>query len=318
MSSIQCELARVVTWSMRLLSDAAGGSIPRLRRGAGERQAPRVPRGLEWERLSAGSVPVEWIGEPGAPRDRVLLYLHGGGMILGLYNRYRQGVGYFTRPFGVRALLPDYRLAPEHPFPAGPDDCITAYRWLLEQGYAPQNIVIGGDSAGGQFTLATLMALRDAGDPLPAAAFCICPASDATLSGETHRTNARRDALLSPKFIRLAVNAYVGSADPKHPLISPLFGDPRGLPPLLIHAGEYELLLSDATRFADRAREAGVDVRLSVYPRMWHVWHAWAAIMPEARQAVDEIGAFIRQHIGMENPVENRVHGSGVEHAPAV
>ena len=194
----------------------------------------------------------------------------------------------------------DYRLAPEHPFPAALEDCLGAYRWLLKGGSLPGDMVIVGDSAGGNLTLATLMSLRDAGDPLPDAAVCISPATDLEGTGESFWT--KKDPLQTPEFVLAMVRHYASGQDLRSPLLSPHYGDLRGLPPLLIHAGGDEMFLSDATRLADKARAAGVDVSLVVWPRMWHVWHLLAPSLPEARQAIDAIGAFVRERLTTGRP----------------
>lgn len=191
-----------------------------------------------------------------------------------------------------RALAVDYRLAPEHPFPAALEDCLATYRWLLQSGISPQNITIGGLSAGGNLTLAMLLSLRDAGDPLPAAAVCLSAITDMELTGESFRSNS--DPMLTADFTMRVVKQYVGNHERHSPLLSPLYGDLHGLPPILIQVGEDELLLSDATRLAERASTAGVDVTLEVWPKMWHGWHLFAPYLPEAQRAVDAIGRFVR------------------------
>lgn len=194
-----------------------------------------------------------------------------------------------------RALAVEYRLAPEDPFPAALEDCLAAYRWLLKSGTSPQQIVVAGDSAGGNLTLTTLMALRDAGDPLPAAAVCISPMTDLAGTGESFSTN--KDPLLTTRFALSMARYYAGGQDPRLPLISPHYGSLHEFPPLLIHVGEDEILLSDSMRLADNARADGVEVRLVIWPKMWHVWHAFVPYLPEAQQAVAEIGAFIGEHV---------------------
>jgi acetyl esterase/lipase len=204
-------------------------------------------------------------------------------------------------------LAVDYRLAPEHPFPAALDDCLTAYIWLLTEGTSPREIVIAGDSAGGNLTLATLLALHDAREPLPAAAVCISPVTDFEGTGETFRTN--KDPVLTAEFALAVRRHYAGGQDPKVPLLSPLHADLHDLPPLLLHAGGDEILLSDSTRFADKARASGVAVTLSIWPRMWHVWHLFAPFLPEAREAVGAIGAFVRERLSRAE-AGDRVHES--------
>jgi acetyl esterase/lipase len=204
----------------------------------------------------------------------------------------------------------DYRLAPEHPFPAALEDCLAAYRWLLGTGISPLDIVIAGDSAGGNLTLTTLLSLRDAGDPLPAAAVCIAPMTDLEGTGESFRT--KDDPALTAEFALKVARHYAGDHDLRLPLLSPYHGDLRGLPPLLIQVGGDEILLSDATRLADDARAAGVEVHLAVWPKMWHVWHVFAPSLPEARRAIDDIGAFIRSATSSKTHPSGRGQETGV------
>jgi acetyl esterase/lipase len=195
----------------------------------------------------------------------------------------------------------DYRLAPEHPFPAPLDDCLTVYRRLIKDGIKPKHIVIAGDSVGANLTLAVLLKLRDADEPLPAAAVCISPLTDLAFTSRSCQT--QKDALLTAEFVRSMSSHYVGNEDVYNPLISPHYGNLAGLPPLLIHAGEDEILLNDAERLADNARNAGVEVTLTVWPKMWHVWHILAPYLPEAIQATHEIGSFIHSHIASKTLV---------------
>ena len=243
----------------------------------------------------ADGVSVEWIIPSNASSQSVILYLHGGGWTLGWYNSHRWLVAYICQAATSRALAVNYRLAPEDPFPAALEDCLAAYRWLLKSGTSPQQIVVAGDSAGGNLALATLMALRDAGDPLPAAAVCISPMTDLAGTGESFSTH--KDPLLTTRFALSMARYYAGDQDPRLPLISPHYGNLDRLPPLLIHVGEDEILLSDAARLTDNARAAGVDVSLVIWPKMWHVWHAFAPYLPEAQQAIDAIGIFIRERV---------------------
>jgi acetyl esterase/lipase len=212
-------------------------------------------------------------------------------------------VAHICQAAASRALAVDYRLAPENPFPAALDDCLAAYRWLLKQNVAPQDIVIAGDSAGGNLVLTTLMSLRDAGDPLPAAAVCISPITDLKGTGESFWT--KKDPMVTAKSFVRAYRHYAGNQDVCSPLLSPLYGNLHKLPALLIHVGGDEILLSDATRLADKAHAAGVDVNLVIWPKMWHVWHLFAPHLPEAQQAITAIGVFIQEHIvGMENNIQ--------------
>jgi len=263
----------------------------------------RVPRDVRVERVSVEDIPAEWLVPTDAAAEQVLLYLHGGGYFMGSCRTHRSMVAYIARACRTRALLPDYRLAPEHPFPAALEDSTAIYRWLLEEGYAPRNIVIAGDSAGGGLTLTTLLALRDGGDPLPAAAICLSPWTDLAGTGESIRTRANRDPMLRVDMTLATAAYYIGEDEATNPLISPVYADLTGLPPLLIHVGNEEILLSDAVRLADRAREAGVDVTLEVWEQMWHVWHLLGDKMPESKRAIDEIAAFVGEKLGQTDRV---------------
>ena len=258
----------------------------------------RLAHDIRCEPVDAGGVPGEWIAAPGADADRVIFYLHGGGYSMGSIKTHREMISRLSRASGARALAIDYRLAPEHPFPAAVEDATAAYRWLLSTGADPARIVIAGDSAGGGLTMATLVTLRDAGDPLPAAAVCLSPWVDMEGLGESMTTKAEADPMVSREDILDGAKAYLGAADPRTPLAAPLYADLRGLPPLLIHVGTAETLLDDATRLAERAKSAGVDVTLEPWDDMIHVWQLMAAMLPEGQQAIDRIGEFIREHTG--------------------
>jgi epsilon-lactone hydrolase len=247
--------------------------------------------------IDAGGVRAEWIVPPGAASERVLLYLHGGGYVLCSVSTHRGLISRIAQAAGVRALGVDYRLAPEHPFPAAVEDATAAYRWLVSHGTAPGHIAIAGDSAGGGLTLATLVALRDAGDPLPAAAVCLSPWVDLEGTGPSNTTKAEADPFVRKEMIQFMAEQYLGGRDPRTPLAAPLYADLHGLPPLLIQVGTAEILLDDATRTADRAKEAGVEVSLEVWDDMIHVWQLFAPLLPEGQQAIERIGAFIRQHM---------------------
>ena len=259
----------------------------------------KLSRNVEIQRDLASGVPVEWIIPPNTSSQSIIFYIHGGGWTLGWTNLHRRMVTYLCRAGMSRALAVDYRLAPEHPFPAALEDCLTAYRWLLTRGTSPQNIVIVGDSAGANLTLSTLMSLRDAGDELPAAAVCISPMTDLLGTGDSFQI--KQDPALTASFALTMARHYAGDQDLHLPLLSPHYGDLRGLPPLLIQVGEDEILLSDATRLADNARTAGVNVNLVIWPKMWHVWHLFAPSLPEAQQAVHAIGTFIGEHLDHKN-----------------
>jgi len=258
-----------------------------------EKAFPTPPE-VKVERVSAPVAPAEWLRPPGAAAGRVVLYLHGGGYVIGSPRSHRHLAAAVAVAGQASALLLDYRLAPEHPYPAAVDDATAAYRWRLDQGIAPGHIVIGGDSAGGGLTVATLLALRDARLPLPAGGVCISPWVDLTFSGASYRTRAAVDPIVTRPGIDEMARAYLGATAARAPLASPLFADLRGLPPLLIHVGSDEVLLDDAVQLADRAKAAGVDATLEVWDRMVHVWHWFLPMLDEAQSAVDGIGRFIR------------------------
>ncbi|MGH7960204.1 MAG: alpha/beta hydrolase [Candidatus Binatia bacterium] len=247
--------------------------------------------------VDAGGVPAEWIVAPGAADDKVVLYLHGGGYVIGSITSHRDLMARLSRAAGAKVLGLNYRLAPENPHPAAVEDATAAYRWLLSQGTKPNRMAIGGDSAGGGLTLATLVSLRDAGTPLPAAAVCLSPWADMEGSGESMKTKAAVDPLVVPGMLENMVKMYMAGKDLRTPLASPLHADLKGLPPLLIQVGGREVLLDDSTRVAERAKAAGVKVTLDVWDEMIHVWHLFAPILPEGQQAIEQIGQFIRERI---------------------
>ena len=246
------------------------------------------------ERVTAGAAPAEWLRPPSARAGHVVLYLHGGGYVIGSPRSHRHLAAAIAGAAGTNALLLDYRLAPEHRFPAALDDAVAAYRWLLDQGIAAEHIAVAGDSAGGGLTVATLLALRDAHLPRPAAGVCISPWVDLTCSGGSYQSKAGVDPIVRQAGVAEMARAYLGSTDPRSPLASPLFADLRGLPPLLIHVGSDEVLLDDAIGLAERAKAAGVDATLEQWDRMIHVWHWFLPMLDEAQAAVESIGAFVR------------------------
>ena len=256
--------------------------------------------------VEADSVPSEWLIPQGAPEDRALLYIHGGAWYMGSTRTHRGLVSYLAYESGVRALSINYSLAPENPFPAGLDDCITAYEWLLQDGISPDKIVVAGDSAGGNLTLALLIALREAGKPLPAGAVALSPATDLAYTGESMQTRAHLDPILPHLGPSSIIKDYITNHDPCDPLISPLYADLHGLPPILIHVGDHETLLDDAVRFGERACAAGVEAKTVVWPEMFHVFQIFTPLLPEARRAIDQIAIFIRSRLD-DNPIEASV-----------
>ena len=251
-----------------------------------------------YKRVNAGGVTAEWVTAEGAPESRVVLYLHGGGYIIGSTRTHRPLMAELSRASSARVLGLDYRLAPEHPFPAPIEDAVAAYRWLLNEGYDPARIAVAGDSAGGGLTVAALVQIRYVGLPMPGAAVCISPWVDMEGLGESMETRADADPMVGKEGLLLSAKTYLGGSDPRAPLAAPLYADLRGLPPTLIQVGDAEVLLDDSTRLAGIAREAGVHVEMDVWDDMIHVWHLFAPILPEGRQALSQAGEFIKKHTG--------------------
>lgn len=255
-----------------------------------------IPEDVETKTVDAGGIPAEWQTVPGTRRDRVLLYFHGGGFIMGSPNSHRLLTVALGGAAKTRVLSVDYRLAPEHPYPASLEDCTAAYNWLLSTGITSKNIVIAGDSAGGNLTLTTLIELRDNGIPLPAGAVCLSPPTDFAGPDESFFKNAETDPILSDVGLFWWIPAYLAGADPTNPLISPLYADLRGLPPLLIHVSTSEILYSASTRLAERAKTAGDNVTLETWNDMPHVWHAFGLhYLTESKEAIARIGEFIKR-----------------------
>ncbi len=295
MASIQTSLIRLFMRRLKLF-DSSDIDVVKLRSRA-DQFGSRIPshRKVSVSKVEADGVPSEWLLPPDAPEDRALLYLHGGAWILGSTELYRSFVSKLAFLSHTKALVINYRLAPENPFPAGLEDCVTAYHYLINEGIRPEKIVVAGDSAGGNLTLALLVALRDGGSPLPGAAVAISPATDLTGSGRSYQSRANVDPLFSGHEAGNIVQWYAGENEPDHPLISPLFAELHELPPILLHVGDHEILLDDSTRFAERARSFGVDADLVVWPEMFHVFHIFSPLLPEARKANREIADFIRK-----------------------
>jgi monoterpene epsilon-lactone hydrolase len=272
----------------------ANGDIKAMR-AATEQMGQMLPvdPAAKFDPVLAGSVKAEWCITPDVDEGRVILYLHGGGYVSGSPAVYRSFAANLSRAAQARVLVIDYRLAPEHPFPAAVEDSIASYRWLLAQGAAPARIVVAGDSAGGGLTAATLVAIRDAGLPIPAAGVLLSPMVDLEGLGESMKTKAAEDPIVQKENVGIA-KLYLNGKDPRTPLAAPLYADLVGLPPLLIQVGTSETLLDDSTRFAERATKAGVKVTLEQWERMIHVWQVFAPMLDEGQQAVDRIGEFVR------------------------
>ncbi len=290
------QLQQVIDAIKTLAGKASDASVEELR-AINEQMARPAEPDVESEPVVANGVSAAWISAPGAAADRAVLYLHGGGYIMGSLNTHRDLMGRISRAAQARVLGLDYRLAPEHPFPAAVDDTVAGYQFLLDQGLPPQRLAIAGDSAGGALTLAAMAAGRDAGLPMPAAGVCLSPFLDLEGTGESITTRADVDPIATPEVIQVWAKAYLAGADPRTPLANPLFADLAGLPPLLIQVGDHEVLLDDSNRLAERAQAAGVRAKLEVWPDMIHRWHSYAAVLPEGQQAVEGIGSFLREQI---------------------
>ncbi len=262
------------------------------------RRGIRLPRGVTACGVQVDGVHAEWLEPEWVDPHKAILYLHGGGYCICSIDTHRGLAARIAQAAKCRVLIIDYRLAPEHPYPAALEDALIAYRWLLRQGIDPKGVAVGGDSAGGGLTMASALSLRDSKEPLPAALFLISPWTDLTFSGESIQTRKEFDPIFGGDRETLPfAPAYYGDKDPKDPLISPVFGDPTGLPSTLIQVGSDEILLDDSVRVEKKMREAGIDARIQIWNDMWHVFQAFAPYNPESQKAIDEIGAFLRQRI---------------------
>ena len=255
-----------------------------------------VPGDVQCEPIMAGSVKAEWITAPGAAADRAILYLHGGGYVIGSINTHRALAAALSQASKSRVLAIDYRLAPENPHPAAVEDAVASYRWLLKQGLSPKRTAIAGDSAGGGLTVATLVALRDGKDPLPACAVCLSPWVDLEGTGESMTKLAKLDPMVQKDGLLQLAGAYLAGKDARTPLAAPLYANLSGLPPMLIQVGTWETLLDDASRLAERARKAGVEVTYDPWEGMIHVWQLFAPMLDEGKQAIEKIGAFVQKN----------------------
>lgn len=259
--------------------------------------ATPLPEGVRYTPVDAGGVPAEWVEAEGSDAQRIVLYLHGGGYVIGSIATHRGLVGRISGEAGTRALLIDYRLAPEHPFPAAVEDAMAAYRFLLDQGFAPERIAIGGDSAGGGLTFATLVALKEGGHPLPGAAFALSPWVDLEGLGATMQSKAAADPMVQKEALIEMSRLYLAGANPRTPLAAPLYADLAGLPPIYVQVGTAETLLDDSSRITERARAAGVPIELEAFDDLIHVFQAFAPAVPESVEAIEKIGAFLRRHV---------------------
>lgn len=266
---------------------------------------PRLSQDVNIEPVDSVAVKGEWVTWTVSP-ERIIYYLHGGGYVACSPATHRSFTAHLSQAANAKVFALDYRLAPENKFPAALEDAVRGYRMLLENGESAERIVIGGDSAGGGLTLATLIALRDRGLPLPGGAFCLSPWTDLAATGGSLITNEEKDPMLTGKGMKEFAAIYHGNTPPTDPLVSPLYGDLIGLPPLLIYVSNTEILLDDSVRLAARAKKHGVRVDLRVWDDLPHVWPVFVAFkLPEARQALGEIADFIRQQTSLQQAKRN-------------
>ncbi len=294
MSSLRARLIRSLTSRYIRKIDLASADIGKMRKRLDQLgRLSRVARKVAIQEDKLYGLNVEWYRPENARSGKILLYLHGGAFVLGSCDSHRKLVTQIARAGRIDAVMPEYRLAPEHPYPAGLQDCLGVYRALLDYGYNPRNIVVAGDSAGGGLTMSLMLELRHTGIPLPGAAVLLSPFLDLTASGESVTTRAAQEPWFRAADVHVVIKYYCPDEDLENPLLSPVFANVAGLPPTLVQVGDDEILLSDSTRIAGNMSEAGVEVDLHVYPEMWHVFQLFVGKMPESRVAVDKIGAFI-------------------------
>jgi acetyl esterase/lipase len=301
MASEQAEAMKAALIEFRKDQEAAGEvSLDEMRAGMSRfGDLTAEPDGVTWSGTDAGGVAAIWAIPAHGADDRAVQYLHGGGYVTGSADLYQRLTGHLANVIGCRVLNVDYGLAPESPHPGPVNDSVTAFRWLLDQGYRPEHLAIAGDSAGGGLTLATLLKLVADGLPQPAAAVPISPWTDMEGLGQSMRTNADRDVLISADMVKGLTDMFLAGCDPRDPLAAPLHGDYRGVCPLYIQVGGDEALLDDARRVADRARASSVEVRLDEFPEMQHVFQMAAGNMPEADDAIARIGSYLRARLGL-------------------
>ena len=261
------------------------------------RMLGEVSKTTKIEMINIDGVQAEWLipFSSGASQEKAILYLHGGGYVTGSIEDHRMMCGLLANSTGVKVLTPEYRLAPENPFPAALDDALKIYHWLLEQGYSSANIILAGDSAGGGLSVATVLALKEKSGSLPAAVVCLSPWVDLALTGQSHSTKAKAEAILKKDVLHEWALCYTDESNLTNPLVSPIYGDFHGFPPMLIQVGSEEILLDDSILLAEKAKSAGVDVTLKVWDGMWHVWQALGDLLPENKKTFEEIGQFVRK-----------------------
>ncbi len=295
-ASLPARIVRAVTSVYFDLIDAESANVQRSRRRLDILGRLIPPAGgVEVSRTALAGLSAEWLIPSGATAGKVLLYLHGGAFVLGSAHSHRHMVSYLARAGNIAALMPEYRLAPEHPFPAAIDDAVRVFDALIADGYASSDILFGGDSAGGGLAVATMLKLKRQDKPMPGAAFLLSPWLDLSASGETMQSREAHDPWFNAADIPIVARYYCREDEVTDPLVSPVYADVSGLPPVHIQVGNDEILLSDATRLADKLRDAGGEVDIEVFEEMWHVFQAFLLVVPESREAIDRLGAAIRR-----------------------
>jgi len=300
MSSIRAFIIRQI--SKQVMKRSRIATNPLGARQDFHRRMTKLPlaRSVASARENVGGIECEWLTPDGCDDAPLIYFLHGGAYIMGSPATHRRLVSYIAQAAGMRAVLPDYRLAPEHRFPSQLEDSLQVWRTLLKGGIDPANIAIGGDSAGGNLSVATMLALRDAGELLPAACFLLSPWLDLAGDGESHHTRSRYDPWFRPDKMPALVANFCDESEVRQPMVSPVHADASGLPPTLIQVGDHEILLSDSTVFAENIKAAGGRVDLHIWPDMWHVFQYFIGQMPESRKAIDDIGRFLRSEFATD------------------
>jgi len=301
MPSLRSKFCRIFIKHLIGSKFIAGLTIDQVRKGmeVAARMA-LLPAKTMVEQTSYGGVSAEWVYAKNVNEENVVLFLHGGGYNTGSPSTHRELAAHISKASNAKVLLPDYRLAPENPFPAALEDAITSYRWLLESGYSSGKIAIAGDSAGGGLTLVTCISIRDSSGPIPSSLACISPWTDLEMTGESIKTHKNIDPMVNlastqiMASIQIMALNYIGSNDPRSPLISPVYADLQDFPPMIIQVGSDEILLDDSRRMTERAKQAGADLTINIYEGMWHVFHILYRLIPEAKHAVHELGSFIK------------------------
>lgn len=296
----------LIRWTVRLFFSDIASDLPVEK----QRQALKrlsyilkftVPKSAQFSKASIPGIKANWVEYESQDKERLIIYFHGGGFITGSPESHLELTARISHKANTRLLSVDYRLAPEHVYPAAQDDCLNAYLWALDAGYRAENIVLGGDSAGGFFTLQTLLSIKAKGLMQPRAAFCLSPLTDAIhFNGDSYATRFECDPWLKPKNISRLVDLYMGENQSKPDTFCARTSDLSGLPPLLVHVGDQEVLLNDSLDLVARAKDCGVNASVKVWDDLWHVFQFFASVLPQSREAIAEIGEFIQLQYGLE------------------